>query len=362
MAGPLKGLRVVELAGIGPGPHAAMILGDLGADVVRVERPSKNPNPAPNGDYLMRSRRSVTADLKSETDLQRVLGLIAKADVLIEGFRPGVTERLGLGPEDCAKVNDRLIYARMTGWGQTGPRAHQAGHDINYISLNGVLHAIGRVNERPVPPLNLVGDFGGGSMFLLVGILSALYEREQSGKGQVIDAAMVDGSSVLAQMMFAFRRTGLWSDVRGTNMLDTGAPYYDTYESADGRYISVGSIEPQFYAELIAKLGVDPAALPGQNDVTRWPELRAIFTETFLRHDRDHWAEVFAGSDACVTPVLSFAEIETEANNTERGTFYHENGGTFPMPAPRFSRTQPDKPTPPRAPGEDNDAVLNDWV
>lgn len=362
MAGPLQGLRVVELAGIGPGPHAAMILGDLGADVVRVERPSKVPNPGPSGDYLMRNRRSVTADLKNTADRDRVLGLIAKADVLIEGFRPGVTERLGLGPEDCAAVNERLIYARMTGWGQTGPRSQQSGHDINYISLNGVLHAIGRVNERPVPPLNLVGDFGGGSMFLLVGVLAALYERERSGRGQVIDAAMVDGSSVLAQMMFAFRATGLWSDVRGTNMLDTGAPYYDTYECADGRHVAVGSIEPQFYAQLIEKLGLDPATLPGQNDVTRWPELRAILTETFASRDRDHWAAVFAGSDACVTPVLSFAEIETEEHNTERGGFYTENGSVFPMPAPRFSRTQPDKPQSPRAPGQDNDAVLADWA
>ena len=362
MAGPLKGLRVVELAGIGPGPHAAMILGDLGADVVRVERPSKVPNPAPNGDYLMRNRRSVAANLKSDEDRELVLRLIAKADVLIEGFRPGVTERLGLGPEDCAGVNERLIYARMTGWGQTGPRAQQSGHDINYISLNGVLHAIGRAGERPVPPLNLVGDFGGGSMFLLVGILSALYEREHSGKGQVVDAAMVDGSSVLAQMMFAFRRTGLWSDTRGSNMLDTGAPYYDVYECADGRYVSVGSIEPQFYAELLEKLALDPAALPAQNDVTRWPELRVLFTETFLKHDRDHWAKVFAGSDACVTPVLSFAEIETEPHNTERGGFYTEGDSIFPMPAPRFSRTRPDKPTAPGVPGADTEAVLRDWV
>ncbi len=362
MAGPLAGLRVVELAGIGPGPHAAMILGDLGADVVRVERPSKLPNPGPSGDFLMRSRRSVTADLKSEADRDRVLGLIAKADVLIEGFRPGVTERLGLGPEDCAKVNDRLIYARMTGWGQTGPRSQQSGHDMNYISLNGVLHAIGRVGERPVPPLNLVGDFGGGSMFLLVGILSALYERERSGKGQVIDAAMVEGSAVLAQMMFAFRHTGLWSDVRGTNMLDTGAPYYDVYECADGRYVAVGSIEPQFYAEMLEKLRLDPAALPAQNDVSRWPELRAVLTETFARHDRDHWAQVFSGSDACVTPVLSFAEIETEPHNTERGSFYRVGNSVFPMPAPRFSRTQPGQPTPPRAPGQDNEAMLTDWL
>jgi len=362
MAGPLQGLRVVELAGIGPGPHAAMILGDLGADVVRVERPSKSPHPGPSKDQVLRNRRSVAANLKDVQDRDTVLRLIAKADVLIEGFRPGVTERLGLGPQDCAKLNERLIYARMTGWGQTGPRSQQSGHDINYISLNGVLHAIGRAGERPVPPLNLVGDFGGGSMFLLVGILSALYERERSGKGQVIDAAMVDGSSVLAAMMYAFRATGLWSDVRGTNMLDTGAPYYDTYECADGRYVAVGSIEPQFYAELLDKLGLDPAELPAQNDVARWPELRARLTETFLAHDRDHWAKVFATSDACVTPVLSFAEIETEPHNTERNTFYTESGFALPFPAPRFSRTAPDMPRAPGVPGADTEAVLRDWV
>jgi alpha-methylacyl-CoA racemase len=362
MSGPLTGLRVVELAGIGPGPHAAMILGDLGADVVRVERPKPGLGAAPGNDFLLRSRRSVTADLKSETDRELVMRLIAKADVLIEGFRPGVTERLGLGPQDCAAVNERLIYARMTGWGQTGPRSQQSGHDMNYISLNGVLHAIGRADEKPVPPLNLVGDFGGGSMFLLVGILSALYERERSGKGQVIDAAMVDGSAVLAQMMFAFRHTGMWSDVRGTNMLDTGAPYYDVYECADGRHVAVGSIEPQFYAEMLAKLELDPAALPGQNEFARWPELRATLAETFAQHDRDHWARVFAGSDACVTPILSFAEIETEPHNVERGSFYRVGDSVFPMPAPRFSRTQPGTPTPPRTPGEDTDAVLNDWV
>src|SRR3954453_9961098 len=245
MAGPLHGLRVVELAGIGPGPHAAMLLGDLGADVVRVERPGKGPGPAtePGRDYLLRNRRSVTADLKSDEGRDLVLQLIAKADVLIEGFRPGVTERLGLGPEDCAKVNKRLIYARMTGWGQTGPRSQQAGHDINYISLNGLLHSIGHKDGRPVPPLNLTGDFGGGSMFLIVGILAALWERQTSGKGQVVDAAMVDGSSVLAQMMWSFRASGMWSDERGVNMLDTGAPFYDTYETADGKYVAVGAIE-----------------------------------------------------------------------------------------------------------------------
>src|SRR6476660_8456818 len=256
MAGPLHGLRLVERAGIGPGPHAAMLLGDLGADVVRVERPGMGSGPAaaPGNDYLLRNRRSVAANLKSEEGRELVLRLIAKADGLIEGCRPGVTERLGLGPEDCAKVNERLLYARMTGWGQTGPRRLQAGHDINYISLNGVLHSIGRAGERPVPPLNLTGDFGGGSMFLLVGILAALWERQASGKGQVVDAAMIDGSSVLAQMIWGFRQDGLWSDDRGVNMLDGGAPYYDTYTCADGRHIAVGAIEPQFYAEMLKGL------------------------------------------------------------------------------------------------------------
>lgn len=361
MGGPLHGLRVVELAGIGPGPHAAMILGDLGADVVRIDRLGKGTG-TPSNDYLLRNRRSVGANLKEPADRDMVLGLIAKADVLIEGFRPGVTERLGLGPEDCAKVNERLIYGRMTGWGQTGPRSQQAGHDINYISLNGILHAVGRVNERPVPPLNLAGDFGGGSMFLLVGILSALWERERSGKGQVIDAAMVDGSSVLATMMWAFRHMGMWGDVRGTNMLDTGAPYYDTYECSDGRYVAVGAIEPQFYAELLEKLGLNAADLPDQNDTASWPELRAVLTQAFAAHDRDHWTKVFATSDACCTPVLSFAEVDAEAHNTERDTFYTEQGSTFPAPAPRFSRSALDAPNAPGVPGADNEAVLRDWV
>jgi alpha-methylacyl-CoA racemase len=364
MAGPLQGLRVVELAGIGPGPHAAMLLGDLGADVVRIERPAKGPWPAtqPGRDYLLRNRRSVAANLKSEEGRELVLRLIAKADVLIEGFRPGVTERLGLGPLDCAKVNERLIYARMTGWGQTGPRSQQAGHDINYISLNGVLHAIGRAGDRPVPPLNLVGDFGGGSMFLVVGILSALWERERSGKGQIIDAAMVDGSSALSTMIWAFRAMGMWSDERGVNMLDTGAPYYDTYTCSDGRFVAVGAIEPQFFAELLAKLGLDAADQPDQNDVSRWPELRAKLTEVFASQDRDHWTKVFTDSDACVTPVLSFAEVETEPHNTERDTFYRENDFLFPAPAPRFSRTVPSAPKAPGVPGADIEAVLRDWV
>jgi len=257
-------------------------------------------------------------------------------------------------------VNDRLIYARMTGWGQTGPRSQQAGHDINYISLNGILHAIGRVDERPVPPLNLVGDFGGGSMFLLVGILAALWERQSSRKGQVVDAAMVDGSSVLTQMMWQMRAVGMWTDVRGTNPLDGGAPYYDTYECADGRYVAVGAIEPQFYAALLAGLGLDAANLPPQNDAARWPELRAVLTEKFASHDRDHWAKVFADSDACVTPVLAFGEVQSEPHITERNTFYEVNGGLQPRPAPRFSRTAPETPRP--AVATDIEAVLEDWV
>ncbi len=360
MAGPLKGLRVIELAGIGPGPHAAMILGDLGADVVRIERPSATSGAA--RDAMLRNRRLVTADLKSEQGRDLVLRLVAKADVLIEGYRPGVTERLGLGPQDCAEVNDRLIYARMTGWGQSGPRSQQAGHDINYISLNGILHAIGRVNERPVPPLNLVGDFGGGSMFLLVGILAALWERQSSGKGQVVDAAMIDGSSVLIQMMWAMRGMGMWTDVRGTNMLDGGAPYYDTYECADGRYVAVGAIEPQFYTAMLTGLGLDAADLPKQNDTTRWPELRARLTEAFARHDRDHWTKVFADSDACVTPVLAFGEVETEPHVAERQLLYRTATGPQPSPAPRFSRTEPDEPRPAGQPGADTEAVLSDWL
>jgi alpha-methylacyl-CoA racemase len=360
MAGPLNGLRVVELAGIGPGPHAAMILGDLGAEVVRIERPGTTSGAA--RDAMLRNRRLVTADLKSEQGRDLVLQLIAKADVLIEGYRPGVTERLGLGPDDCAAVNDRLVYARMTGWGQIGPRSRQAGHDINYISLNGILHAIGRVNERPVPPLNLVGDFGGGSMFLLVGILAALWERQTSGKGQVVDAAMVDGSSVLVQMMWAMRGLGSWTDDRGTNLLDGGAPYYDTYECADGRYVAVGAIEPQFYAAMLAGLGLDAAQLPDQNDVARWPELRARLTEVFAGHDRDHWAKVFADSDACVTPVLAFHEAETEPHLTARQSLYQTDNGVQAFPAPKFSRTAPDEPCPPGPPGADTEAVLTDWL
>jgi alpha-methylacyl-CoA racemase len=363
MAGPLHGLRVVELAGIGPGPHAAMVLGDLGADVVRVERAaSTTPVPDPRRDQMLRNRRWVAADLKDENDRTSVLGLIAKADALIEGFRPGVTERLGLGPDDCAKVNPRLVYARVTGWGQTGPRSQQAGHDINYISLNGVLHAVGHAGQHPVPPLNLVGDFGGGSMFVVLGILAALWERQFSGAGQVIDAAMVDGSSVLAQMVWTFRAMGLWNDERGANLVDGGAPYYATYPCSDGRFIAVGAIEPQFYAEFLRGLGLQNDNLPYQNDISRWPELRTRFAEVIASRQRDDWATVFADSDACVTPVLAFAEVQSDPHIAERDTFLRDNEHIFPAPAPRFSRSVPTRPTPPGIFATDINQLVCEWT
>ncbi len=346
-SGPLTAIRVVEFAGIGPGPHAAMMLADLGADVIRVQRPGSLPADGLAADALLRGRRVVEANLKDPADRDTILGLIAKADVILEGFRPGVMERLGFGPDDVEAVNPRLVYGRMTGWGQDGPRADRAGHDINYISLTGMLHAIGRAGERPVPPLNLAGDFGGGSMFLVMGVLAALLERQTSGRGQVVDAAMVDGASVLGQMIWAFRGTGLWSDERGVNMLDTGAPYYEVYETSDGKYMAVGAIEPQFYAQLLAGLGLSDADLPGQNDVANWPRLRQIFTDTFASRTRDEWTKVFDGTDACTSPVLSFAEAPSDPHMAARANLVEIDGVTQAQVAPRFSRTATDTPEPP---------------
>jgi alpha-methylacyl-CoA racemase len=338
--GPLHGIRVIEFAGVGPGPHAAMVLADLGADVVRVQRPGVLPSVGFNADGMLRGRVVVEADLKNADDKAAMLTLIRRADVLVEGFRPGVMERLGYGPKDLQSLNPGLIYARMTGWGQTGPRAPRAGHDINYLALTGFLHAIGRRADRPVPPLNLVGDFGGGSMFLLVGVLAAIIERHTSGRGQVIDAAIVDGVSVLGQMIWAFRGIGLWSDERGTNMLDTGAPYYDTYETADGGYMAVGAIEPQFYAELLAGLGLaHHAELPDRNDASQWDSLRAIFAQAFRSRARDEWAAVFDDTDACVTPVLTFAEAAADSHMTARGSVSVIDDVMQASVAPRFSRT-----------------------
>jgi alpha-methylacyl-CoA racemase len=363
MTGPLEGLRVVELAGIGPGPHAAMLLADLGADVVRIDRPAAAAQ-APNDvqpDWLLRGRRSVAANLKEPAGRDTALLLIDRADVLIEGFRPGVTERLGIGPDDCLARNPRLVYARMTGWGQNGPLAARAGHDINYISLTGVLHAIGTAGGRPAPPLNLVGDFGGGSLYLALGILAALWERGRSGAGQVVDGAIVDGTSSLAQMIWAFRSIGIWNDRPGSNLLDGGAPFYDTYACADGKYVAVGPLEPQFYAQLLAGLGLDPGRLPLQMDRDGWPLLRARFTEAFATRTRDEWTQVFDGTDACVTPVLTFSEAAQHPHLTARGTLSALDGVTQAAPAPRFSRSAPDKPTAPPAPGADTAAVLRDW-
>jgi alpha-methylacyl-CoA racemase len=362
MSGPLRGLRVLELGSIGPGPHAAMLLGDLGADVVRVDRPL---GPDPFGgdvpDQLMRSRRSIGLDLKEPHDLATALALVDRADVLIEGYRPGVAERLGLGPEDCSSRNERLIYARMTGWGQSGPLAPRAGHDINYISVTGVLHAIGRAGETPVPPLNLVGDFGGGSMFLLLGILSALWERERSGRGQVVDAAMVDGSSLLSQIIWAMRATGTWSDARSSNLLDGGTPFYDTYECSDGRYIAVGALEPQFYALLLQGLGIADEPLPAQLDRAGWPTLRKRFADLFMTRTRDEWADQFVDVDACVSPVLTFGEAVSHPHLKSRGTFVDVAGIQQPAPAPRFSRSTPGVPSPPPQLDGDRDAVLAEW-
>ncbi|MBP2365752.1 CaiB/BaiF CoA transferase family protein [Pseudonocardia parietis] len=360
--GPLAGLKVIELAGIGPGPHAAMVLGDLGADVVRVDRPSGGLDlgAADVPDPTTRGRRTVTADLKDPAGRETVLRLVEKADVLLEGYRPGVTERLGVGPEDCHARNPRLVYGRMTGWGQDGPMAPRAGHDINYISLTGALHAIGRAGERPVPPLNLVGDFGGGSMLLVIGVLAASWEAKTSGVGQVVDAAMVDGVSMLNQMFWSFLAADAWVDERDSNLLDGHAPFYDTYTCADGRYMAVGALEPQFYAQLIAGLGLTEAELGPQYDRAGWPAMRARFTEVFVSKPRDEWADVFAGTDACTTPVLSFAEAREDAHLRARNTIVTVDGVPQAAPAPRFSRTGAEAASRGTGP-EDADTVLADW-
>jgi alpha-methylacyl-CoA racemase len=340
--GPLRGLRVLEFAAIGPVPHAAMVLADLGADVVCVDRPGAptlSPGRPSTPDPLQRGRRRVVLDLKTPEGQAAALDLAARADVLLEGLRPGVMERLGLGPEVCRERNPRLIYARMTGWGQDGPLARAAGHDLNYIGLTGVLHAIGRAEGPPPPPLNLIGDYGGGSMLLLVGVLAALWERERSGQGQVIDAAMVDGAALLAQLPLSLRAQGFWRDERASNLLDGGAPFYDTYTCADGKFVAVGALEPQFFAALLQGLGltdIDPAR---QYDVSFWPELRRRFTEAFARRTRDEWYAHFAGTEACVTPVLSFAEAAGHPHLVHRQTYVVGDGVTQAGTAPRFSRT-----------------------
>jgi alpha-methylacyl-CoA racemase len=362
LGGPLTGLRVLELAGMGPAPHAAMLLADLGAEVVQVERPG-GPRMLPDGarDHVLRGRRSVALDLKDPDGLATALRLADRADVLIEGYRPGAAERLGIGPDVCLERNPRLVYGRMTGWGQDGPLARRAGHDINFVSVTGALHAIGHAGSRPALPLNLVGDLGGGSMFLVMGVLAALWERERSGLGQVVDAAMVDGVSALLQHTWTARAAGVWTDERGANLLDSGTPWYDTYECRDGRWIAIGPLEPAFWTLFLDGLGLDPAELPGREDRSAWPELRARLAEAIATRDRDDWVAVFDGTDACVTPVLAFGEVPGHPHVAARGTFVEIDGVIQPAPAPRFSRSRPDTPTGPPEPGRDTEAVLADW-
>lgn len=362
MAGPLAGLRILEIAGIGPGPFCAMMLADQGAEVIRIDRPGGGQGGViadPRKDVLNRSRRSLAVDLKSAGGIALLLELVGQADGLIEGFRPGVMERLGLGPDACRARNPKLVYGRMTGWGQSGPLAHAAGHDINYIALAGALHAYGRAGDKPVPPINMVGDFGGGGMLLAFGMVCALLEAARSGQGQVIDAAMIDGSALLMTMIHAFMAMGVWQDQRGVNILDTGAHFYEVYETADGKFISLGAIEPAFYARFLALTGLaDDPDLQQQMLVPRWPALKEKLAALFKTRTRDAWCALLEGTDSCFAPVLSLTEAPEHPHMQARGVFTKAFGITQPAPAPRFSRTIADPPSPPAAPGEHSAAVL----
>lgn len=362
--GPLSGIKVIEFAGLGPGPYGAMLLADLGADVVRIDRSSNvvGGDPAsPPTDILARGRRSVGVDLKHPDGVATVLDLVATADVVIEGFRPGVMERLGLGPDECTARNPKLVYARMTGWGQDGPYAPTAGHDINYIALAGALEPLGRAGEKPTPPINLIGDFGGGGMMLAMGVCAALVESARSGEGQVIDAAMVDGAASLMTMIWSFKHMGMWSDERGTNLLDTGSHFYDTYETADGKYVSIGSIEPQFYAELLRLTGLEGEELPYQHDKAQWPALKEKVAGIFKQKTRDEWCEIMEGTDVCFAPVLTMDEAPSHPHIAERQTYVEDAGLVQPAPVPRYSRTPGAIARPPAHPGQHTDEVLADW-
>ncbi|MEU8352231.1 CaiB/BaiF CoA-transferase family protein [Streptomyces sp. NPDC048845] len=359
--GPLTGVRVVELAGIGPGPFAAMLLADLGADVVRVDRPGgAGIGVDPANDLTNRNKRSVLADLKTAAGTDAVLGLAERADILIEGNRPGVTERLGVGPDDCLARNPRLVYGRMTGWGQDGPLASRAGHDIGYIAITGALGMIGPEGGPPAVPANLLGDYAGGSLYLVVGVLAALQHARATGTGQVVDAAIVDGTAHLTAMIHSLLAAGAWQDRRGANLLDGGAPFYGTYETADGGWMAVGALEPRFYDEFARLLGLGEDA-PGRSDPGRWHELRAAVAARFRTRTREEWTGVFAGSDACVAPVLSLREAPDHPHLAARGTFTAHGGITQPAPAPRFSATPGAVRTPPALPGADTRAVARDW-
>jgi len=358
--GPLRGVRVVEIAGIGPGPHACMILADLGADVIRVERPGGQALAGGKTMLLNRGRPSVALDLKNPEARQVVLDLVADADVLVEGMRPGVTERLGLGPDDCHGVNPRLVYGRMTGWGQTGPLAQAAGHDMNYIAITGALFGLGQDKSRPHFPANLVGDFGGGSTYLVIGILAALLEAKVSGRGQVVDAAIVDGTAHLNAMTNAFANGEGYREERAANLLDGGVPFYDVYETSDAKHLSVGALEPQFFDTLVTLLGIKDTC-PGQADLDRYDEMRAVLTETFAARTQREWIDLFEGTDACVAGIIPISEAPDHPHLAARGTFVVKDGMTQPVPAPRFSRTEATLGSPPPGPGEHTRAALTAW-
>jgi alpha-methylacyl-CoA racemase len=359
VTGPLAGTHVVEFAGIGPAPFATMMLSDMGATVIRIDRPVTTlDRKSARSDLVSRGRRSIAINLKSRRAESLVKCLIREADVLIEGFRPGTMERLGVGPDACEELNPRLVYGRMTGWGQTGPLAHTAGHDINYIALSGALGAIGRVGQAPVPPLNLVGDYGGGGMLLAFGVLAALLARDRTGRGQVVDAAMTDGSAILMSAIYGLRQAGEWKDRRGQNLLDSGTPYYDAYETADGEYVSVGALEPQFFARLIEVLGCDPGTADMHLDASQWPRLRQILTDKFRTRSQAEWSDLFAETDACVTPVMSMGEAPQHPHNAARGTFVTHHGAVQPAPAPRFSHSRTALSIPPPYPGEHTLEIL----
>ena len=364
MTGPLNGLRVVEMGGIGPAPFAGGLLGDLGADVVRIDRlarPGVEPETPPRFDFYNRNKRSIALDLKQPAAVEATLKLVARADALIEGFRPGVMERLGLGPEICLTRNPRLVFARMTGWGQEGPIAREAGHDINYLALTGALHCLGEADRPPSPPLNLVADLGGGAMYLVVGLLAAVIEARQSGRGQTIDVAMIDGVTHLMSAFQAYRQQGSWTEERADNIVDGGAPFYGSYQTRDGKYVAVGAIEPQFYASLLACMGLDPADLPPQNDRASWPATRARFAEVFRTRAREEWVAAAAGRDACLAPVLSIDEAPNHPQMRARDVYAWFDGLRHPSPAPRFGRTPAGlrRATPPA--GGDSREALSDW-
>ena len=359
--GPLKGVKIIEFGGIGPGPFCAMMLSDMGADVIRIERKGQLSFTEPKYDVMLRNRRSISIDLRKSEGAAAVLKMVAQVDALQEGFRPGVMEKLGLGPDVCLEKNPVLVYGRMTGWGQEGPLSRAAGHDINYISLSGALHTFGRKGQKPVPPLNLVGDFGGGGMLLAFGLVCALFESRNSGRGQVVDAAMVDGSAALMAMIYGFKAAGFWADNRGVNLLDGGAHFYDTYETADGKYISVGSIEPQFYELLLQHAAIEEPDFKDQLDQKKWPILKERLTEIFKTKSRDEWCRIMEGTDICFAPVLSLDEAPDHPQNLARKTFIDVDGVLQPAPTPRFSQTPPELQGPPPKPGAHTKAVLTEF-